>query len=276
MTVATLTPPPWSLEGKTALVTGGSRGIGRGIAIHLVRKGVSAIAITYVGNLSAAEEVISELYSIGAKRAIVLKADILDLSVGPNLIPQVLKGLEASTLDIIVNNAAIVDINMNQPFTSTTADVFGKMMQGNVFGPMSIINASLDHLPPRGGRIINISSIASKTANSDPIMTYGASKAALDSITRSLAASFAIEKSATFNSMSVGGTRTDAMVRAVERLPESFVEEILGNFTAEKRLGEPEDVAYIVGFLASEEGRWINGANVSASGGNKYLLGAQG
>jgi len=192
MTVTLLEAPAWSLQGKSALVTGGSRGIGRAIAAHLVRKGISAIAITYVGNLSAAQEVLAELCSLGAQNAIILQADLLDPAIGQTLIPQVLKGLNVPTLDIIVNNAAMVDMAMNEPFNSTTVDVFSKMMQANVFAPMSIINASLDHLPDRGGRIINISSIASKMANPDPIMTYGASKSALDSITRSLAAKFAI------------------------------------------------------------------------------------
>lgn len=270
-------PSTSTLHGKTALVTGGSRGIGEGIAIHFARKGISAIAITYLNGKKPAEEVLAKCRSLGVSKAIAIQADILDPQVGPNLIRKVLDGLQTQTLDIVVNNAVINDLALLEPFASTTLDTFGKTMQGNVFAPFSIINATLPHLPPKGGRIINISSIASKMSNPDPIVTYGASKAALDSITRSLAGLLAQTTKATFNTVSVGATNTDAVKAIAEQVgEESFLAAVVADFTVEKRIAQPEDVAFVVGFLASEEGRWINGAQIAANGGHRMLMALQG
>lgn len=269
--------PSSSLEGKAALVTGGGRGIGRAISIQLARKGISFLAITYVGNKIAADDVASQCRELGAKKVVVIKAEVLDPEIGPKLIDEVLSSLKIATLDIIINNAALVDMSLNQPFTQTTLKGFATMLQGNCFAPMSIVNAALPHLPAQHGRVINISSTASKNAP-DPMMSYGASKAALDSYTRSLATSFAREKKATFNSVSVGATRTEAMENAItsNALPDGFLEELVDRVSADARFGEPEDVAMIVAWLASEESRWINGASVMAHGGDMYMLAAQG
>ena len=120
-----------SLQGKAALVTGGGRGIGRAICLQLARKGISAIAITYVGNKEAADEVAAQCISLGAKQAISIKADILDPNIGPDLIKAVLSGLNTTTLDIIINNAAIVDMTLNEPFESTTLEGFTRTLQLN-------------------------------------------------------------------------------------------------------------------------------------------------
>lgn len=274
MISANLTQPSASLEGKSALVTGGGRGIGRAISLQLARKGITSLAITYVSSKSSADAVAAECLKLGAKKAIVIKADILNPNIGPDLIKAVLEGLDISILDIIVNNAAV--LNSEEPFQDLTVDEFGKLMQGNVFAPMSIVGAALPLLPSRNGRIINISSIVSRMGLPDPFMSYGASKAALDSFTRSLAVTFGASKLATFNSVSVGATKTEAMEKALSSMPDGFMEAQIENFSAEKRFGEPDDVAMIVAWLASEESRWINGASVQANGGNQYMLAAQG
>lgn len=97
-----------SLAGKYAIVTGGSRGIGAAIAVQLARKGAEAIAITYVGNKALAENVVAEIEAIGAK-AIAIRADIESNDVGEVLIRDALRGLHTEHLDIIVNNAALLD-----------------------------------------------------------------------------------------------------------------------------------------------------------------------
>ena len=270
--------PTSSLHGKAALVTGGGRGIGRAIFLQLARKGITALAITYVENKSAADEIAAQCLELGAKKAIVIKADILNPSIGSKLINAVFSGLNIDILDIIINNAALVDMNLNEPFEKTTAEGFSKMMQGNCFAPMSIIRAAPAHLPAGNGRIINISSIASKDGPPDPLMSYGASKAALDSFTRSLAITYARKHLASFNSVSVGATRTEAMDKAISGkfFSDAFIEKMLDRSSAEKRIGEPEDVAMIVAWLASEESRWINGASIMANGGDKAMIPAQG
>jgi 3-oxoacyl-[acyl-carrier protein] reductase len=273
---ASETPSSSSLAGKTALITGGSRGIGASIAIQFAKKGIAGVAVTYATSRNAAEEVLAACRKIGVKNTLAVQADLLDPQIGPNVVAKVLAGLETQTLDILVNNAAVVDFSLAEPFEAITLNAFSKAMQGHVFGMISVTRAVLPHFPPRGGRVINISSIRSKTANADPMMVYGATKAAVDSITRSLALKYGIETGATFNSISVGATMTDAIKKAIDHMGPVVQEMGIADYTTEKRMGLPEDIAFVVGFLASEEGRWINGAHVAANGGNRELLALQG
>ncbi len=265
-----------SLAGKTALITGGSRGIGEAIAIQFAKKGITGVAVTYANSESAAEGVLKKLRELGVKKTVAIHADLLDPQIGRNVIPKVLAGLETKTLDIVVNNAAVVDFALMEPFESITLNAFSKGMQGHVFGMISIIQSTLPHLPKRGGRIINISSITSKLANPDPMMVYGATKASVDSLTRSLAVAYGVKTGATFNSVSVGATATEAFNKAVDLMGPVMRDMEVARYTTEARMGLPEDVAFVVGFLASEEGRWVNGAHVAANGGNRDLIGLQG
>ena len=267
---------PASLAGKTALITGGSRGIGAAIAIQFAKKGITGVAVTYATSKDAAEEVLATCRKYGVAKTVAIQADLVDPEIGEHVIPQVLTGLDTKTLDIVVNNAAVVDFTLMEPFEQITLKAFSTAMQGHVFGLISITRSTMRHFPARGGRVINISSIRSKTANTDPMMVYGATKAAVDSFTRSLAVTYGPRTGATFNSVSVGATMTDALRKAMD-LMGNVVEEIgMADVTTEKRLGVPEDIAFVVGFLASEEGRWINGACVAANGGSRELLGLQG
>lgn len=159
-----------------------------------------------------------------------------------------------------------------QTFANMTTESFHRTFQGNVLAPVMIIRAALPHLPAHGGRIINISSVASKEATTDGLFAYGASKAALDSFTRGLANVFAAEKHCTINSLSVGATETQTTLDVLNTLPPAVTEMLMAKQTAAKRFATPEDIALIVGFLASEESRWINGANVPANGGSMLLL----
>jgi 3-oxoacyl-[acyl-carrier protein] reductase len=254
---------PSMLHGKIALITGGSSGIGQAIALNFARKGIAALAITYSSNAQGAEETLSQCRSIAPNvKTIAIKADVLDADIGPTLVSKTLEGLGTKQIDIVVNNAALLDMQLLQPFAATTLETFTKMMQGNVFAAMSIIAAALPHFPPKGGRVINSSSIASKLANIDPIYTYGASKAALDSITRSLGFNLGKSTGATFNSVSVGPTRSGPTLAAFQHFGEAAIKATLDPITVEDRIGEPEDTALIVGFLASEEARWINGQHI--------------
>lgn len=265
-----------SLAGKTALITGGSRGIGAGIAVHFAKKGVSRIAITYSTDTQTAERTLATLRNLGVSKAVAIQADLLDPEFGPKLISGALQGLKAESIDIIVNNAGVNSGTFLQAVAGTTADGFCKVLQANAFAPLSVINAALPYLPESGGRVINISSVSSKLPNADPYITYGASKAALDSMTRSLAANWASTTRATFNSISVGTTRTEAIQTLLKEHGSQVEEKLRSVFTAGDRIGEVEDVAYVVAFLASEEGRWVNGANVAANGGQRELLALQG
>ncbi|KAL0938438.1 short chain oxidoreductase [Colletotrichum truncatum] len=276
MSESTSSSQPWSLTGKTAIVTGGSRGIGRGIAIHFAKKGLANLAITYVANKAAAEETIKTCQELGVRRAIMIQANMADHNVAQRVINETIDGLETKTIDILVNNAILGDVKYMSPVGETGPEDFAVMMHANVFSPVSLTVAFMAHAPTYGGRVINISSIAGKLGNRDPIMTYGATKAALESYTRSFAYQFSAERGMTFNSVSVGPTATDALEAAKSAFDAGFFQKQIEEITAAPRIGEPEDIAYIVGFLASEEGRWVNGAAVSANGGHRSTLAAFG
>lgn len=267
---------PWSLADKTAIVTGGSRGIGRAIAIHLARKGLEKIAITYASNSEAAHVTLDECRRLGVSQAIAIQADLLDPQFGPLVIQKTLQGLGTKTIDILVNNAVLIDMKLYQPVDETTADIFSQLMHGNVYSAMAVTTECMAHFPPKGGRVINISSAAAKMGNPSATFVYGATKAALESITRSFAREFGVSTGATFTSVSVGTTATEAFEAAKESVPEEYLNAQINEATAARRIGTPEDIAYVVGFLASEEARWVNGACVSANGGMKEVLAALG
>ncbi|KAK1979038.1 hypothetical protein LZ30DRAFT_727305 [Colletotrichum cereale] len=274
MSSATSSSEPWSLKGKTAIVTGGSRGIGSATAIHFARKGISNIAITYVSNQTAANKTLEECRKLGVKNAIAIQADVADTTFGPKIVKDTLQGLNVTTLDILVNNAISPDISKVMDVKTLQAKDFSAMMVANVYSAVSLTAAFMEYAPKYGGRVINISSITSKTGNPESIMTYGATKAALDSYTRSFADTFASNTGMTFNSVAVGPTDTDALAAAKEF--EGYIDSLVELTSAAPRIGTPDDVAYVVGFLASEEGRWVNGASVSANGGNRHTLAVYG
>ncbi|KZL82269.1 3-oxoacyl-(acyl-carrier-protein) reductase [Colletotrichum incanum] len=270
MSSATSLSEPWSLKGKTAIVTGGSRGIGSAIAIHFARKGISNIAITYVSNQTAANKTLEECRKLGVKNGIAIQADVTDSTIGPKIVNNTLSGLDVTTIDILVNNAISPDASKVSDIKTFQAKDFSDLMVANVYSAVSLTAAFMEYAPKYGGRVINISSITSKTGNPGPLMTYGATKAALDSYTRSFADSFASTTGITFNSVAVGPTDTDALAAAKEL--KGLINSMVELTSAATRLGIPDDIAYIVGFLASEEGRWVNGASVSANGGNRQTL----
>lgn len=276
MTSSPSSQEPWSLVGKTAIVTGASRGIVKTIAIHLARKGLSKLAITFASNSQAAQDTLDKCRRLGVEAAVAIQADALDPSIGGKVVSQTLEHLSTESIDILVNNAVLGDPSKVQPVSNTTLPVLLEVMQANVFAPISLTTAVLPHLPPYGGRVITMSSVLAYQANLDPTMTYGASKAALRSYTRSLAEQFGKTTKATFNSVIVGLTATDTIKSSQDLLPAGYMEGQIRDTTAADRIGVPDDIAYVVGFLPSEESRWVNGAAVSANGGNRLVMSALG
>ena len=265
---------PAPLAGKSAIITGGSRGIGAGIAVELARKGCIAIAITFSTRKSSADAVLKSIEAISPSiRTVAIQADLFSPDFGHAVTKSALEALQLSTIDIVISNAALTDPKYVLPMHLNTKENFDWMMTANTWAPFDLAMAALPHLS-RGGRIINISSIVSRGPNCDPTVIYGASKAALDAITRGLAVMYAKEKGITVNSVAVGYIRTDTLKAAFEVLPSGAEDEVKRNITAADRIGEVEDVAGIVAFLCSDEARWINGNYVPANGG--ALLALQG
>jgi len=239
-------------------------------------KGITKIAITYASNSDAADETIAQIHKINSDiKATAIQADVVSETFAQDVVEKTLRDLDTKTIDVVVNNAAYVGAKQTLPISKDTKDNFINTMIGNSWSAVQLFLVALPHIP-RGGRVIMIGSSASKGANTDPVVCYGASKAALDSFTRSLALQFSAKHGITINSVSVGATMTDLIRVPIEvgAIPQEFIDSMVSKMTAEHRIGEVEDIAGVVGFLASEESRWVNGNNVPANGGS--MLESQG
>jgi len=234
------------LTGKTALVTGGSRGIGRAIATRLADDG-ARVVFTYKDSKVAAEELARQLPG-----ATAIRADQEDLSSLAEMFAPFESGL-----DILINNAAI---NPRVPLSGLTGEDFDRVMTVNAkFAVLAMTEAA--SLMRDGGRIINISSL--NTAVPVPgHALYSASKAVLEQFTQVTARELG-PRGITVNTVSPGAVDTD-LLRATNP-PEAL--EQTAALTALQRLGRPQDVAAVVAFLAGPDAAWITGENIRATGG---------
>ncbi|WP_369229022.1 SDR family oxidoreductase [Streptomyces sp. R21] len=244
------------LTGRTALVTGGSRGIGRAVALRLAAEG-ALVAVHYGGNDQAAQEVVGRIEEAGG-RAFAIRARFGENGAVDQLFDELTVGLAGAGLDILVNNAGISSGN---PISQVTEEEFGRLMEINVATPFFVVQRAMALLND-GGRIINMGSTASRFAVSTQI-GYTISKAALESMAPSLANELG-RRGITVNTVAPGAVRTD-MTAGYTSIPEVVAG--LESITALGRLGEPEDIADVVAFLAGPQGRWVTGQTVDVSGG---------
>jgi 3-oxoacyl-[acyl-carrier protein] reductase len=241
------------LAGKVAVVTGGSRGIGAAIALRLANDGAT-VAITYNSNKEAADKVVNQITALGEK-AIAVKANVSDEAANLNLIAEVKKAY--GKIDILVNNAG--DFEMG-PIDQVDIGQYDRLFATNVRGVVATTIAALPILND-GGRIIGISSGAAK-ATMTGASIYSATKAALETLTRLWAQDLGKRK-ITVNCVAPGTTLTDMLQAGLP--PEAQAAMI--EKTALGRMGQPEDIADAVAFLASEDGRWVTGHTISCDGG---------
>jgi NAD(P)-dependent dehydrogenase (short-subunit alcohol dehydrogenase family) len=241
------------LSGKLALVTGASRGIGRAIALRLAADGAE-VAVHYNAGAEAAGAVVAAIEAAGG-RAFALQADL----GAPDGVDTLVAGLAGRAIDILVNNAGI---SPKLTFGAASPADFDRVIGVNLRAPFFIVQGLLPQLRD-GGRVINISSMGTRAVY--PAMAvYAPAKAGLEALTRILAVELG-KRGITVNAVSPGATATDMN----ERASDPVIAAQIAQTVALGRVGQPEDIADIVGLLASADGRWITGQVIDASGGQR-------
>jgi 3-oxoacyl-[acyl-carrier protein] reductase len=245
-----------SLSGKVAVVTGASRGIGRGIALRLAREG-AAVVVNYAGNAEAAKKVVAEIAAAGGKAAAV-QADVGKLADIELLLDAAVA--QFGKLDILVNNAGVYAFG---PIEEVTAEKYHYEHNLNVLGLILTTKAALPLFPAEGGSIINIGSRVNSVAPAKSIIS-SASKAAVDAITKVLSKELGPRK-IRVNSLNPGVITTEGFIAG--GLADSPMQKHYVALTPLGRMGEPNDVALPVVFLASDDSRWISGELIIVAGG---------
>jgi 3-oxoacyl-[acyl-carrier protein] reductase len=244
-----------NLEGKVALVTGASKGIGAAIARELGSRG-AAVAVNYAGSKAGADKVVEEIKKAGGK-AIAVQANVADPDTIEPLIATVAKQL--GPINILVNNAGVYEFG---PIEAVTPEHFHKQFNVNVLGLLLTTQEALKHFDPKGGSVINIGSVAAAGVPSASV--YSATKGALDSITVALAGELGPRK-IRVNALNPGMVETEG-VHAAGFIGSDFQKKQEAE-TPLGRIGQPKDIADIAAFLASDDSYWVNGQLIKASGG---------
>ena len=244
------------LDGKVAVVTGASKGIGAAIAKQLAADG-AAVVVNYSSSKKDADDVVANIEKGGGK-AIAVQANLAKKSDINRLLAETKKAF--GHLDILVNNAGIYEM---QPLESVTEEHFHKQFDLNVLGPLLASQEALKYFGPNGGSIINTSSIVS-TGRIPGASVYSATKAALDAMTRSLANELGPRK-IRVNAVNPGMVETEGTHSA--GITKSDFRKQIEATTPLGRIGQPQDIAPAVAFLASPEAAWITGETLFITGG---------
>jgi 3-oxoacyl-[acyl-carrier protein] reductase len=244
------------LAGKVAIVTGASKGIGAGIAKGLGAAG-AAVVVNYASSKEGADRVVAEITSKGG-RAIAVQGDVSKATDVQRLFAETKKAF--GSLDVLVNNAGVFQFD---PLESVTEDEFHREFNTNVLGLILATQEAVKFFGPEGGSVINISSVASSLTPPMSVV-YSATKGAVDAVTRVLAKELGPRK-IRVNSINPGGVETEGVHRigmiGSDQQKQMVAQTPLG------RLGQPEDIAPVAVFLASEKSGWMTGETIAVSGG---------
>ena len=244
------------LKGKVAVVTGASKGIGAGIAKSFAAAGASVV-VNYASSKEGADRVVKEITASGGK-AIAVQGDVAKAADVKRLFAETRKNF--GKLDVLVNNAGIYNF---APLESVSESEFHRQFNTNVLGPILTTQEALNHFGNSGGSVINISSVAS-VSSMPTTVGYSATKSALDAITRVLSNELAAKK-IRVNTIAPGGVETEGTHTA--GVIGSDLEKQMIAGTPLGRLGQPNDIAQVAVFLASEDSGWLTGERITAAGG---------
>ncbi len=244
------------LKGKVAVVTGASKGIGAGIARGLAAEG-AAVVVNYSSSREGADKVVAQIREKGGK-AIAVQGDVSRPADVKRLFTEAKQAFGA--LDVLVNNAGVFQF---EPLEAVTEGEFHRQFNTNVLGPILATQEALNHFGKSGGSVINIGSVVSENGMPNSVV-YAATKSALDSVTRGLSKELAA-RGIRVNTIAPGGTETEGLHTA--GIVGSDFEKQMVSQTPLGRLGQPEDIARVAVFLASNDAGWITGERITASGG---------
>jgi 3-oxoacyl-[acyl-carrier protein] reductase len=246
------------LNGRVAVVTGASKGIGASIAKHLAAEG-AAVVVNYASSKDGADRVVSEITGNGGK-AVAVQANVAKEADIRRLFGETRRAF--GRIDVLVNNAGVYEF---APLENVTADHFHKQFDLNVLGLILASQEAVKHFGPDGGSIVNVSSVAA-TAALPNASVYSATKAAVDAVTRSLATELGPKK-VRVNSVNPGMVETEGVHTA--GIAGSDFQRQVESQTPLGRIGQPRDIAPAVVFLASPDAGWITGQTLHVAGGNR-------
>lgn len=258
-----------SLLNKVAIVTGGSRGLGRGITSELASKGIR-VAFTYVSASSEklANDVVQEIERLNKEagnnsngpKAVAIRADIADLSTHSRIVADTFKAFSTDKIDFLIHNAGV---SVDQVLGNITPEVFDKTVNINLKGLIFLTQEVAPHFA-RNGRIVSVSSISSKAGFVGQTV-YAATKAGVEGLTRVWASELGRKYGITVNCINPGPIATD-MWEGVGAEFEKMVFEQFPPRSAD-RVATIEDCTSVIGLLVEEKARWINGDVVNCNGG---------
>jgi len=245
----------FNLQGKVAVVTGASKGIGAGIARRLAEAG-AAVVVNYASDAAGADKVATEIAGKGG-RAITVKADVSKAADVKRLFAETKKAF--GKLDVLVNNAGVYQFG---PLEELTEAEFHRQFNTNVLGNLLTTQEAARLFGEAGGSVINISSVVSTNPLPGSAI-YSSSKSAVDNISRALAKELAPRK-IRVNTIAPGGVETEGL-HAAGVIGSDFEKQLIAG-TPLGRLGQPDDIARVAVFLASDAAAWVTGERISASG----------